>query len=127
MEEISYITDEEKEKCQSVVDAFEELYDLTDTIVVDAGKYGFVKLQYYQELRGFEVMLTYTDSKKLFDDLWQDWFEEKIMLEVEGTPFEELEYEEIFARLSIEKQAEIMSKKSYFEEKSKIIPSLNNP
>ena len=120
MEEISYITDEEREKCQRVADAFAELYDLTDTIVVGAGKYGFVKLQYYQEPRGFEVMLTYTDSKRLFDDLWQDWFEEQVMLEVEGTPLEELEYEEIFARLSIEKQTEIMSKKSYFEEKSKI-------
>ena len=125
MEEINYITDEEREKCQKVAGAFAELYNLTDTIVVDAGKYGFVKLQYYQEPRGFEVMLTYTDSKKMFEDLWQDWFEEKIMLEVEGTPLEELEYEEIFARLSKEKQMEIMSKKSYFEEKSKMIPSPN--
>ena len=40
-----YITEEERKKCQNVADAFRELYELTDVVVVDAGKYGFVKLQ----------------------------------------------------------------------------------
>ncbi|MDE7201287.1 MAG: hypothetical protein K2O91_05115 [Lachnospiraceae bacterium] len=115
MEEINYITDEERKKCQQVVDAFAELYELTDVVVVDAGKYGFVKLQYYREPQGFEVMSTFTDSGKLFDALWQDWFEEQVLAAVLGTPLEELEYEEIFAMLSKEKQDELMYKKTYFE------------
>ncbi|MDE7416840.1 MAG: hypothetical protein K2N44_11185 [Lachnospiraceae bacterium] len=115
MEEINYITDEERKKCQQVVDAFAELYELTDVVVVDAGKYGFVKLQYYREPQGFEVMSTFTDSGKLFDALWQDWFEEQVLAAVLGTPLEELEYEEIFAMLPKEKQDELMDKKTYFE------------
>ena len=120
MKETSYISEEEREKCRRVADAFAELYDLTDTIVVDARKYGFVKLQYYREPYGFEILLTFTDSRKLFEDLWQSWFEEQILAQVEGTCLEELEYEEIFARLPEEKQNEIMSKKDWFEVKSGI-------
>lgn len=117
MEEKNYITDVEREKCRQVADAFSELYELTDTIVVDAGRYGFVKLQYYREPHGFEVVSTYTDSKRLFDTLWQDWFEEQILRTALGTPLAELDYEEIFALLPKEKQDELMCKKTYFEEK----------
>ncbi|MCI8923999.1 MAG: hypothetical protein HFI45_08410 [Lachnospiraceae bacterium] len=49
MGEGTYITDEEREKCRKVADAFGELYEVTDIAVVDAGKYGFVKLQYYSK------------------------------------------------------------------------------
>ena len=70
MEQIIYITDEERERCRRVVDAFAEMYDWTDVVVVDAGRYGFVKLQYYRETEGFEIVMTFTDSRKLFDSLW---------------------------------------------------------
>lgn len=117
MEEIIYITDEEREKGRKVIDAFAELYELTDVVVLDAGKYGFVKLQYYREQQGFEVMSTFTDSGKLFDALWQDWFEEQVWRAVLGTPLEELEYKESFALLPREKQDEILRRKAYFENK----------
>ena len=38
-----YITDDEMEKCRKVVDAFAELYEIENILVVDAGRYGFVK------------------------------------------------------------------------------------
>lgn len=117
MEQNRYITDKERDRCQQVINAFAELYELTDVVVVDAGKYGFVKLQYYREPQGFEVMSTFTDSRRLFDELWQDWFEEQVLSSVLGTPLEELEYEEIFALLSKEKQDEILNKKTYFEDR----------
>lgn len=117
MEQIIYITDEEREKGRKVIDAFAELYELTDLVVLDAGKYGFVKLQYYREQQGFEVMSTFTDSGKLFDALWQDWFEEQVWRAVLGTPLEELEYKESFALLPKEKQDEILCRKTYFENK----------
>ncbi len=117
MDQIIYITDEERTKCRSVVDAFAEMYEMTDVVVVDAGRYGFVKLQYYREPQGFEVLTTFTDSRKLFDSLWLDWFEEQILDAVLGTPLEELGYEEVFAQLPREKQDELTRKKAYFEEK----------
>ena len=43
-----YITDGEREKCRKVADAFAELYEIENILVVDAGRYGFVKLQYYR-------------------------------------------------------------------------------
>lgn len=118
MDQIIYIMDEERKKCRQVADAFAELYELTDVVVVDAGKYGFVKLQYYREPHGFEVITTFRDSRKLFEALWQDWFEEQILTMVLGTPMEEMEYEEIFALLPREKQDELMDKKVYFERKA---------
>ena len=42
-----YITEEERRKCQKVVDAYAELYEKEDIVVLDAGKYGFVKLQFW--------------------------------------------------------------------------------
>lgn len=118
MDQVIYIMDEERKKCRQVADAFAELYELTDVVVVDAGKYGFVKLQYYREPHGFEVITTFRDSRKLFEALWQDWFEEQILTMVLGTPMEEMEYEEIFALLPREKQDELMDKKVYFERKA---------
>ena len=49
-----YITDGEREKCRKVADAFAELYEIENILVVDAGRYGFVKLQYYRPPQGFE-------------------------------------------------------------------------
>lgn len=118
MKREEYITAEEKKRCRKVADAFLEFYDMTDTIVVDAGRYGFVKLQYYKRSDGFDSMVTYTDSKEMFDDLWQDWFANRLLMLVKGTVLEELEYEEIFRCLPEEKQEEIMKKRCYFKNKS---------
>ncbi len=44
-----YITEEERNKCRKVSDAFAELYEIEDEdmLVVDVGRYGFIKLQCY--------------------------------------------------------------------------------
>ena len=64
-----YITDDEREKCRKVADAFAELYEIENILVVDAGRYGFVKLQYYRPPEGFEDAITFTDSRSMFDKL----------------------------------------------------------
>lgn len=43
-----------------------------DILVVDVGRYGFVKLQCYTSSYGFEELDTYTDSHSLFEGLWED-------------------------------------------------------
>ena len=113
-----YITDEERKKCRNVADAFRELYELTDVVVVDAGKYGFVKLQYYKPPAGFDSLVTYTDSQAMFDDLWEDWLYNQLLTSVLGTPIAEFEYEDIFKYLPEEKQKELMAKRIYFKERS---------
>ena len=58
-----YITDDEREKCRKVADAFAELYEIENILVVDAGRYGFVKLQYYRPPQGFEDAITFTGKE----------------------------------------------------------------
>lgn len=80
MEKKIYITEEERAKSQKVVDAFTELYEMTDVVVVDVGRYGFVMLKYYTPPNGFEEDATFTDSRALFEALWQEWFDMKLYL-----------------------------------------------
>lgn len=109
-----YITDEERKKCRKVVEAYIELYELEDIFIVDAGRYGFVKLMYYTVFNGFESMQTYTDSKMLFDDLWSDWLDYQLYEIVSDTTMTELSCEEIFDSLPEKIQEELIEKRSYF-------------
>lgn len=95
MKEI-YITDSEREKCRKVADAFAELYEIENILVVDAGRYGFVMLQYYRPPQGFEDAITFTDSRSMFENLWEEWFDTQLFLLAKGTPMAGMEYHEIF-------------------------------
>ena len=69
----AFISDEEREKCRKVAEAFREAFEGEDLVVLDAGRFGFVKLQYYNINNGFDCVTTYTDSSELFNSLWEDW------------------------------------------------------
>lgn len=120
MEKKIYITKEEQEKCRKVADAFAELYDLENILVMDAGRYGFVKLQYYKEPQGFDDVVTFTDSQSMFENLWQEWFDTKLYLIAKGTPLMEKGYEGVFASLPEEKQKELTNRKADFAIKAGI-------
>ena len=109
-----YITDDEREKCRKVADAFAELYEIENILVVDAGRYGFVKLQYYRPPQGFEDTNTFTDSRSMFEILWEEWFDTQLFLLAKGTPMAEMGYNEIFQCLPKEKQEELMNRKAGF-------------
>lgn len=109
-----YITDDEKEKCRKVADAFAELYEIENILVVDAGRYGFVKLQYYRPPQGFEDAITFTDSKSMFENLWEEWFDTQLFLLAKGTPMAGMGYSEIFECLPKEKQKELTDRKAEF-------------
>ena len=114
MEKKIYITDEERAKCQKVADAFAELYEMADIVVVDVGRYGFVMLKYYMPPHGFEEDATFTDSKVLFEGLWQEWLDMKLYFMAKGTSLMETGYKGIFESLSKEKQSELIGRKTYF-------------
>jgi len=117
-----YITDEEYEKCRKVADAFAELQNEdVDTVVADAGRYGFVRLLYYDDMYGFDKAVCYTDSTALFNDLWKDWLNGQLFqIALKNPPLMDLEYEDIFRTLPEEKQKELMSKRFFFAQKSGI-------
>ena len=109
-----YITDGEREKCRKVADAFAELYEIENILVVDAGRYGFVKLQYYRPPQGFEDAITFTDSRSMFENLWEEWLDTQLFLLAKGTPMAGMGYNEIFRCLQKEKQEELMNRKAGF-------------
>lgn len=115
--EQKYISQEEHEKCQYVTKAFTELFEQHDTLVLDAGKYGFVKLQYYSK-NGFDDMYTFTDSETLFNDLWEEWLNLQLLSLAKKTPMANMDYGDIFHCLSNEKQKELKEKYSYFKKKA---------
>ena len=114
MEKQVYITEEERAKCKKVAEAFTELYEMADIVVVDVGRYGFVMLKYYMPPHGFEEDATFTDSKVLFEGLWQEWLDMKLYFMAKGTSLMETGYKGIFERLSKEKQSELIGRKTYF-------------
>ena len=120
MEKKKYISEDEREKCLKVIDAFAELYETTndDIVVLDGGRYGFIKLQYYKFPNGFNTSMTFTYSVSLFDDLWEDWLNMQLFELVKGTPLIELDYEDIFKCMPEEKQETLMEKRGYFAEKA---------
>lgn len=122
MERKMFITEEEREKCRRVVDAFGEIdnEDL-DIVVADAGRYGYVRLLYYDEAYGFDRAVCYTDSTALFNDLWTDWLNGQLFqIALKNPPLMDLEYEDIFRTLSEEQQRELMDRRHYFAQKSGI-------
>ena len=122
MEKQVYITEEEREKCQKVADAFAELYEMADIVVVDVGRYGFVMLIYYTPPHGFEEDATFTDSRALFDALWQEWFNMTLYLTAKKMQLDNIIYEKVFNCLSKEKHSAIIGRKVDFARKAGITP-----
>ena len=120
MEEQVYITEEERAKCQKVADAFAELYEMADIVVVDVGRYGFVMLKYYMPPHGFEEDETFTDSRTLFDALWQEWLHTMLYLAAKEMQLNDILYKDVFSYLSKEKQSAIIGRKDDFAQKAGI-------
>ena len=116
MQKKQYITKEESLKCKKVTEAFKELYEMDgESIVVrDAGRYGYIKAQYYYEGKGFSDIFSFTNSKDLFMDLWHEWVYHILLEKSKGTPLAELEYTEIYKCMSPATKRMITRKKKYF-------------
>ena len=97
MEKKIYITEEERAKCKKVAEAFSELYEMADIVVVDVGRYGFVMLKYYMPPHGFEEDETFTDSRTLFDALWQEWLHTMLYLAAKEMQLNDILYKDVFS------------------------------
>ena len=62
----------------------------------------------------FEEDETFTDSRALFEALWQEWLDMKLYLMAKGTPLMEKGYNGVFESLSNEKRSELIGQKTYF-------------
>ena len=92
-----------------------------DIMVADAGRYGYVRLMYYNEIYGFDEAYCYTESLALFNDLWTDWLNAQLFkIALEDEPLMDLDYEDIFKALPIERQQALMRRRQEFAEQSGI-------
>ena len=89
-------------------------------MVVDAGRYGFVKLIYYKFPYGFDNAISYTNSHVLLLDLRNEWLEAQLLKLTRNTPMEEMDYEEMFKCLPKDMQEKIMAKREFFAEKAEM-------
>lgn len=118
-----YITETEHQKCTNVINAFTEYFEQLELLILDAGRYGFVKLQYFDESSAtFYEVVTFTNSEDLFYDLWNDWLNFQLLsyAKEEGAPMAKMEYEDIFHCLPPEKHQEFLNRYIYFVRKSKL-------
>ena len=113
------IGDEEHAACQRVADAFSEIYS-ADLLVLDAGSYGFVKLQYFHPPFGYDEAGIFTTGRDLFNDLWNEWISLLLLALTKGTLLANLDYQDMFQCLPAEKQQEFMDKRDYFLDRSGI-------
>ncbi len=113
------ISDEEHANCQRIADAFSEIYS-ADLLVLDAGSYGFVKLQYFHPPSGYDEAGIFTTGRDLFNELWNEWLTTQLLALTKGTPLADLDYQDIFQCLPAEKQQEFLDKRDYFLDRSGI-------
>lgn len=113
-----FITKNERKKCKKVAKAYAKLDKNNNIVIIDTGKYGFVKLSDYNPHDGFITMETFTDSKKLFNNLWEDWLITQLYLKVKGTILSEMDHEEIFQHLPESEQKIFTAKHRYFARKA---------
>lgn len=79
-----------------------------------------MELKYYKLPHGFEEDAAFTDSRELFDALWQEWFNTTLYLTAKEIKLDDILYEEVFNRLSQEKQSVIIGRKADFAQKAGI-------
>ena len=117
MQTQKYITETEHEKCLKIKKAF-LILEAENIVVLDAGKFGFVKLSYYYTLNGFDTVETFTDSQDLFNNLWLTWLNMQIAKLSLAMGIEDMSFEDAFKCLPIEKQKELMNAKDIFAQKA---------
>lgn len=118
MKEFIRISEDERERCQKVANAFAELYEMYEgMIVLDAGRFGFVKLMYFDG-ESFASSDVYNDSIKLFDSLWYDWKLDYMFERVKDTTQGDLTIDELFDLLTPNQKRYIERKREEFWQKA---------
>ena len=67
-----------------------------------------------QRVQNAEDAITFTDSRSMFENLWEEWLDTQLFLLAKETPMAGMGYNEIFRYLPKEKQEELMNRKAGF-------------
>ena len=103
--------EEERAKCHKVMAAFSEYFEeMEDITIADVGKVGIIWLRWFDGWQ-FDSQELFTESKELFEALFEAWAEHHLLTPLLGTPDAELEYEEMYNRLTTEEKAVFQKKR----------------
>lgn len=109
----------EREKCRHIAAIFNPYFEsYEEHYIVEAGKYGFVFLNWYSErdsdYGSFDHCNTFTESKDLFEGVWDEYLSHEIFIFAQKMDLLELEDEEILERMSSNEREALLSKKEEF-------------
>lgn len=114
-----HITLEEKERCNIVADIFYESLAKDDLIICDAGKYGYAMLTYYKPPIGFDGIMMFTDSQKMYNTLLQEWYTLRIEALAKTMNMSNLDVDVYYEQLSDEQKKSLIQQRQQFIEKAK--------
>lgn len=116
-----YITLEEKERCKIVADIFYESLAKDDLIICDAGKYGYAMLTYYKPPIGFDGIVMFTDSQKMYNTLLREWYTLRIEELAKTMNMSNFDVDVFYEQLSDEQKVPLIQQRQEFIEMSKKI------
>ena len=117
-----YISETERRKCRRVAAVFSDMYEHENLLVLDAGRYGFVKLNDFRESFGFCEVYTFTESKELFEDLWKEWVNSQLIFLTSESQLAELDYDDMLEALPPSVMKRVNRKKHQLMVRAGLIP-----
>lgn len=90
-----------------------------DIIICDAGKYGYAMLTYYKPPIGFDGIIVFADSRKMYDTLLQEWFISLVEKQAKTMDMSELDTVNFYEKLSDEQKASLIQQRQQFIEETK--------
>ena len=114
-----YITLEEKERCKIIADIFYESLAKDDLIICDAGKYGYAMLTYYKPPIGFDGIIMFTDSQKMYNTLLQEWYTSRIEDLAKTMNMSNLDVDVFYEQLLDEQKSSLIQQRQQFIAKAK--------
>ncbi len=117
-----YLAKGERGKCRKVASAFKDLYEHEDLVVLDAGKYGFVKLHDYKIPYGFGNIESFRNSRTLFEDLWEEWISSQLISLTANSPLEYLNIDDILESQYPQARKLINRRKERLMKKAEVLP-----
>lgn len=109
-------------KYRKVVSAFKDLYEHEDMVVLDAGKYGFVKLQDYKIPFGFGNIESFRNSRILFENLWEEWISLQLTFLTSNSLLEYLNIDNILESQYPQARKLISRRKKRLMKKAELVP-----
>lgn len=104
----------EKNRCETVAQIFRKDLEKNDIILKEAGKYGFVMLEYFKPKSNFDCAIIFTDSQAMFDTLLNEWYNCLITDLMEVKQVNDIDMDDFYNSLSEEEMNQLEHKKSQF-------------